>query len=521
MKIDLKELIAVLRERYHVQVGSFQDCCVTELRLMERYEPERWSEENVLHLIRVRSLAQVAPQPVRVPVLCVVPAANLTNPSKPVLGNGTFIVAVADDFEQFLVYLSGVFYRCGQRSGRLDELSGVLLKCHTLEETLAVGEKWLKNPLVVTDHHQLILACSTLTVPENRNLFALGDMFSESASVTAMLEVMEESIGSGWPAAGEVDVPFLCKTLASGGHMYGNLILCALRRDISPEDAALLEILGNYCMLLIRELQLQNSGKTNREPLGYLLQMLLEETGVSRSDIEKYIDQSELRLKQYRYILSVIPADDMPAVSAPVHRLVDILSGVIPGCYGTYFQNMLTLVIESDREIRDFSREWEKLERVCSEYRMRAGISNACRDVMNIREYFFQSQRAAKIGRLIAPEQVFFPYYQCVPYHILDLASTYEDPVHFCDPRVLDLYKKDQENNTELLRTLQVYLDCGRNKAQTARELYIHINTVKYRLNQINELVSLQNGGMEEELRLHLSILTLRYIHEVREKGKI
>ena len=523
MKVNLSELVQEIQGRYHVLSREFQDCCISGIELVEKYDPQSWSDENTLHVVRLRSLSLITPQPVRVPVLCVVPPGNYMTPFKPFLGSGSFVVVVADSFDKFLISLSDTLYRCGQRSSALDEFSKQLLLCRTLDEVLETGGQWLKNPIVVVDEHQSILACTEsafLARPEdNNNLFAVKTLFSRSESVTAMLEAMEASMRSSWPVMGTADVPFICKVMVENGRTEGAVLFCAFERDLSETDISFAEVFANYCALLIRELTVQKASKSKTDPLGYLLQMLLTETNVSRDEIEKYIDQMHSAMKRYRYVLSVVPAEEMPTVHTPVHRLLDILRGVVPGTYGAYYRNKLTLVIEWGERIRDFEKAWPKLVEVLREHQMCAGVSNACSDILSIRDYFRQAQNAEEIGRRMKTEGVLFPYYQCVPQHMLELASTYEDPVHFCDPGVLELYKNDQENKTELLRTLQVYLDCGQNKARTARELFLHTNTVKYRLAQINDYVSLLNMTREDELRLHLSLLALNYIREKRESG--
>lgn len=57
----------------------------------------------------------------------------------------------------------------------------------------------------------------------------------------------------------------------------------------------------------------------------------------------------------------------------------------------------------------------------------------------------------------------------------------------------LDLYLRLlsglRNANAELIPTLTAYLlDAGSNMAETARLLYVHLNTVKYRLRQVQEL---------------------------------
>lgn len=55
-------------------------------------------------------------------------------------------------------------------------------------------------------------------------------------------------------------------------------------------------------------------------------------------------------------------------------------------------------------------------------------------------------------------------------------------------PGILYLEQYDYHNHTELTRTLQIYLSCERSIKRAAALLYIHRNTVLYRIDRINEM---------------------------------
>jgi DNA-binding PucR family transcriptional regulator len=62
-------------------------------------------------------------------------------------------------------------------------------------------------------------------------------------------------------------------------------------------------------------------------------------------------------------------------------------------------------------------------------------------------------------------------------------------------------------SSTELLGTLWAYLDNGRSLEATARELFVHPNTVRYRLKRITELIGWDATGPREALILHAALI--------------
>jgi hypothetical protein len=62
-------------------------------------------------------------------------------------------------------------------------------------------------------------------------------------------------------------------------------------------------------------------------------------------------------------------------------------------------------------------------------------------------------------------------------------------------------------SSPELLATLWAYLDNGRSLEATARELFVHPNTVRYRLKRITELLGWDATGAREALILHAALI--------------
>lgn len=69
------------------------------------------------------------------------------------------------------------------------------------------------------------------------------------------------------------------------------------------------------------------------------------------------------------------------------------------------------------------------------------------------------------------------------------------------------IYKPLKNHSTELLATLGAYLDNGRSLEATARELFVHPNTVRYRLKRISEVIGWDATGAREALILQAALI--------------
>lgn len=74
-------------------------------------------------------------------------------------------------------------------------------------------------------------------------------------------------------------------------------------------------------------------------------------------------------------------------------------------------------------------------------------------------------------------------------------------------PAIGTLTQYDRENNTELLETLRVFMMEDKNQLETAKRLHTHRNTIKYRLERIDQLTGIDFGDWNERNYLCISLL--------------
>jgi len=69
------------------------------------------------------------------------------------------------------------------------------------------------------------------------------------------------------------------------------------------------------------------------------------------------------------------------------------------------------------------------------------------------------------------------------------------------------IYRPLAEHSPELLETLGSYLESGRSLESTARELFVHPNTVRYRLKRISEIIGWDATGAREAFILQVAMV--------------
>ena len=70
----------------------------------------------------------------------------------------------------------------------------------------------------------------------------------------------------------------------------------------------------------------------------------------------------------------------------------------------------------------------------------------------------------------------------------------------------------DKINNSDLLETLKTYFKCEGNMKIIAQELFIHYNTVIYRIQKIEELLNVDLKNLNEQLNIHTALKVINLL---------
>lgn len=143
------------------------------------------------------------------------------------------------------------------------------------------------------------------------------------------------------------------------------------------------------------------------------------------------------------------------------------------------------------------------------EQRAAVGVSEPRETPEEAARAFREARDAATIGRALLGEGGAIAYSQLGAYRYLVQIPAEEAPRDRMRAAVDELIEYDTKRRTSLLDTLERYLAERRSVIESARELYIHPNTLRQRLSRIEELTGL-NLDEDDLLSLELAIKLAR-----------
>ena len=203
---------------------------------------------------------------------------------------------------------------------------------------------------------------------------------------------------------------------------------------------------------------------------------------------------STLRLLFYK------ASDDIPsfpkesALAEKVHR-------IIPGCH-VIGRRDSAIIIGSEEETSAAESLFSVFPESC---RVRLGVSNVFTYIGDIREALSQAESALETGSLLNPGKTLFTFEEYGIDVMLRELCPDENIERYLHPAIRKLEEYDRKNDSGLLETLRTYLEAGSSIKLTSEKLFMHRNSVLYRLNKIRELCGLDPDDRDTAFRLMFS----------------
>ncbi len=234
-------------------------------------------------------------------------------------------------------------------------------------------------------------------------------------------------------------------------------------------------------------------------------------------DSEKMVYQANIQGISLRapYYYAVFQQENA-AVSARSKRdqIVEIFQKSKLGKYGRIAfldENEGAILIEKDKlgDAAELSRDHDAIfvkfaEKVQEKYPkmvFKFGVSQEAGDLSKIQKFIPRCRKVLQMGRVVLPEKTVWDYGMLGPLTWLDAPAEEED-------FLLGDYRKLMEDpkNKELLKTLKIYLENNMNYSVTAEKMYVHINTIRNRIDRINDLIDIDWDDPISRLKTELTL---------------
>lgn len=392
--------------------------------------------------------------------------------------------------------------------GIFEELTDLADKTHSIEAVIEAASLRLSNSLLFCDMNFKIIS-SSITIPVCDPLWMENTLqgYCSYEFISSIRELKSVQNTSTTTAAIEVSCPQspyrkLTSKVFHNQTQIGFLLMIEGETSILPSHFDMLSIISHvisYTIAYYTPDLLEGNSLYNE----LLYEMLI---GAPSSEIMPRF--SNLHFPAKMQVLFIRPTRYMGAQYLTNFTNKNLK---IPGTHTTYHKKGIVAVIPVKEDADSESELLEFLKNICQEEHIRIGVSNSFYNIENFISYYEQAHTAYELSTKIKAEELVCRYED---YQIFDLLSEVKNPDklgRYCHPALTTLRLYDHKNSSELYKTLCVFIDKGCNIKYTSESLFIHRNSLVYRLNRIAELCQIDFADVNTVFLLRLSFLIDRY----------
>lgn len=305
-------------------------------------------------------------------------------------------------------------------------------------------------------------------------------------------------------------------SLSTGNLFHGVLILTSLCRDFQPEDKLLFQLFGEiFYARLSHDISL---GVSDHGGGTQLILKLLSGTPVSQSYLDSQMKKLNWQPLRYGWVITICSTKDAESTSS-LEDVIHQLSRSQHCCLVRY-QGSLVYLYTAESLVWSPKEQLAELISLWSSHHLCAGCSRPFTQLTSLASHYKEAQEALALGQQLEPGKCFYDFGELAVYALLDQWHQQGSLRSLIEPGVLQLWQREQPSPI-LIPTLDRYLSCGMDASLTAEQLFIHKNTVRYRIQRCEEMLQKSLTDGDTLFRLKLSIRAIDYLQKIGEEGEL
>lgn len=406
----------------------------------------------------------------------------------------------------------------------VQDLTNLFLQTNDLKKIVNKAAQVLKNPLVVCDTSYHILARSSISGVTDQSWRRGLKHGSWSYELVSRISKCDLDYSG---RTHKTDILTNINEITSVRRMIGTLCFEGLHLgyylilegnvpfdEIEEDVYRQVEMILSKCLCLERPFRLSGGRDSSESIIFDLLQSHFD----SEQLFLKRAAKSELAGKGNYCVFCIDAADssseDAGAQSAESREVNDIRSVIgqcLPLSWQVFYQKRIVV-------LADFSAEPDQkqsmLKQLCTyleEHQYSAGCSDYFPNTYDLKYHYEQACAALDLGRALGEQNRLIPYEDYKLFDLFrhtnggDLFAKYSTEI------MRTICQYDEQNGTDYMETICQYVGNRCSVRKTADSLFVHRNTVVYRISRIEELFGLTFEDDRKNFLNYTSCLLYKY----------
>ena len=306
----------------------------------------------------------------------------------------------------------------------------------------------------------------------------------------------------------EINTNCISKLVSYNNMRYGRINVLEWNRTLNEGDYQLLEHLERVVApYLVSYYSSMASGGWN------VFQDLLRGQQVNRKEFENHLYYKQWKKEDTYAVLSIDFCEDAKLMQMCLQQLNNYMASTEILIYG----NSVVAIVNKTRD--HYTEEKKRMEDMAARCGKKLGISLPFTGLAWLRHYYQQTRSAIEYGMLYRPGSTVFEFYDYAVLWLLESsAGTDCRQLCACNPDAVRMAEAHYlENEENQLDTLYMYLKNECSPQKTSQEMYVHKNTLLYRLKKIMGSLEYPLQDKYDRDYMYLSI-TLISFYEKRYK---
>lgn len=142
--------------------------------------------------------------------------------------------------------------------------------------------------------------------------------------------------------------------------------------------------------------------------------------------------------------------------------------------------------------------------------------SNTADDLLQLSNAYKEARTAMEIGKIFYSERNVFSYRKLGIGRLI-----YQLPLPLCKMFIKEVFGdySPEEIDDETLATIYKFFENNLNVSETSRQLYIHRNTLVYRLDKIQKSTNLDLRNFEDAIAFKIALMVVQYMKHMNTLG--
>ncbi len=175
------------------------------------------------------------------------------------------------------------------------------------------------------------------------------------------------------------------------------------------------------------------------------------------------------------------------------------------------------IIVVKELSEKDGSKELEKMAKdmletlrmECGEEHIHIAYGTVVNDIKEVSKSYKEAKLALDVGK------IFFDEKDIVAYSTLGIGRLiYQLPIPLCKMFIKEIFegKSPDDFDEETLTTINKFFENSLNVSETSRQLYIHRNTLVYRLDKLQKSTGLDLRVFEDAITFKIALMVVKYM---------